>query len=312
MHRNRLFGGVVLAALMLVGFTSVASAQAPLPVPNAFLAGVPQELGNPGGSAPGSNDFSCRPTAEHPNPVVLVHGTGGNRQTNWATYAPLLANEGYCVFALTYGNFPEQPWPLSAIGGMQEIPSSAAQLSNFVDQVLDATGATSVDLIGHSQAPSSTGTTRSSSVVPTKWTTSSRWRRCGRGRSETSRQVSAAASRTRGIRGSAGRIPDLQGMSEHGGRLGVHRKSPCGRRLRAGCSLHEHHDPLRRTGAAVYKWLEPGPNATNIVVQDGCEQDISDHLAIAASLRAATFALNALDPAHQRPVPCNSVLPVVG
>ena len=56
-HRNRLFGGVVLAALMLVGFTSVASAQAPLPVPNAFLAGVPQELGNPGGSAPGSNDF---------------------------------------------------------------------------------------------------------------------------------------------------------------------------------------------------------------------------------------------------------------
>lgn len=59
--------------------------------------------------------------------------------------------------------------------------------------------------------------------------------------------------------------------------------------------------------------LEPGPNATNIVVQDGCEQDISDHLAIAASLRAATFALNALDPpAHQRPVPCNSVLPVVG
>ncbi|MDJ0112178.1 lipase, partial [Rhodococcus erythropolis] len=115
--------------MMLVGFTSVASAQAPLPVPNAFLAGVPQELGNPGGSAPGSNDFSCKPTAEHPNPVVLVHGTGGNRQTNWATYAPLLANEGYCVFALTYGNFPEQPWPLSAIGGMQEIPSSAAQLS---------------------------------------------------------------------------------------------------------------------------------------------------------------------------------------
>ena len=70
MHRNRLFGGVVLAALMLVGFTSVASAQAPLPVPNAFLAGVPQELGNPGGSAPGSNDFSCKPTAEHPNPEI--------------------------------------------------------------------------------------------------------------------------------------------------------------------------------------------------------------------------------------------------
>src|SRR5699024_4649082 len=36
------------------------------------------------------------------------------------------------------------------------------------------------------------------------------------------------------------------------------------------------------------------PNATNIVVQDGCSLDYSDHLAIAASVRAQRYVLNAL------------------
>ena len=66
----------------------------------------------------------CRPTAEHPTPVVLVHGTAGNRQTNWAAYAPMLANEGFCVFAVTYGNFADLPAPLSGIGGMLPIDES--------------------------------------------------------------------------------------------------------------------------------------------------------------------------------------------
>ncbi|MFE5875727.1 esterase/lipase family protein [Rhodococcus sp. NPDC056506] len=313
MHRIRLFGGVVLAALMLVGFTSVASAQAPLPVPNAFLAGVPQELGNPGGSAPGSNDFSCKPTAEHPNPVVLVHGTGGNRQTNWATYAPLLANEGYCVFALTYGNFPEQPWPLSAIGGMQEIPSSAAQLSNFVDQVLGATGATSVDLIGHSQGTIING-------YYAKFL----------GGADKVDNIVSVASLWKGTLGneqaSIGRSLRELGVSEAAQAgfpickacLNMGAGSEFIENLRAGGvyapGVHYTNITTRYDELVLpyTNGLESGPNATNIVVQDGCEQDISDHLAIAASLRAATFALNALDPAHQRPVPCNSVLPVVG
>ena len=50
----------------------------------------------------------------------------------------------------------------------------------------------------------------------------------------------------------------------------------------------------------------------NIVVQDTCGQDFSDHLAIAGSRRAAYFALNALDPQHPRAVPCYVVPPFTG
>lgn len=55
-----------------------------------------------------------------------------------------------------------------------------------------------------------------------------------------------------------------------------------------------------------------GHNATDIVVQDACPQDFSDHLALAASQVAAGHVLDALDPAHPRPVPGVPVRPFVG
>ena len=82
-----------------------------LPVPYNFL---PAAIfgGAPNANAPGTNDWSCKPTAAHPRPVVLVHGTLGNRSTNWQTYGPLLKNNGYCVFSLTYGATQPVPiWP---------------------------------------------------------------------------------------------------------------------------------------------------------------------------------------------------------
>ena len=277
MHRNRLFGGVVLAALMLVGFTSVASAQAPLPVPNAFLAGVPQELGNPGGSAPGSNDFSCKPTAEHPNPVVLVHGTGGNRQTNWATYAPLLANEGYCVFALTYGALSDQ-WPLSAIGGLSGDEEKGAQFAAFAEKVLAATGARKFDVVGHSQG----------TVIP------SYYAHFLGGADKIDKYVSLAplwkfsspVSRHDWLRNTPTYLPEI-----------------------TYTNIMTRYDEIVVPYSVGYV---EGPNATNIVVQDTCEQDFSEHAGIAGSPRAAAMVLNALDPAHPRPVPCEFVPPFTG
>lgn len=96
---------------------------------------------------PGIDDWSCRPSSDHPHPVVLVHGTFGNAQNYWLTTAPMLAASGYCVFRLDYGAEPSVPL-LHGIGPIEE---SAEQLAEYVDRVLKATGAEKVDIVGHSQ-----------------------------------------------------------------------------------------------------------------------------------------------------------------
>ncbi|MFJ4952049.1 alpha/beta fold hydrolase [Streptomyces sp. NPDC088760] len=89
---------------------------------------------------PGANDWSCKPDAAHPQPVVLVNGTFKTSYENWLTLSPALAHAGYCVFSFEYGDLETAP-----------IPDSAAQLRDFVNAVLGATGARKVDIVGHSQ-----------------------------------------------------------------------------------------------------------------------------------------------------------------
>lgn len=50
----------------------------------------------------------------------------------------------------------------------------------------------------------------------------------------------------------------------------------------------------------------------NIVLQNQCGLDFSEHFEIAADPVAAADVLNALDPAHPRGVPCRLVLPFLG
>ena len=95
-------------------------------------------------SPPGANDWSCKPTAEHPFPVVLVPGTFESMAKNWASMAPALKSEGYCVYSLNYGS-------TNGVDATGPIADSAAQLAPFVDAVLASTGAEKVDLVGHSQ-----------------------------------------------------------------------------------------------------------------------------------------------------------------
>ncbi|MDR6978743.1 triacylglycerol esterase/lipase EstA (alpha/beta hydrolase family) [Streptomyces sp. 3330] len=95
----------------------------------------------------GWNDYRCKPSAAHPRPVVLVHGTFGNSIDNWLALAPYLTVRGYCVFSVDYGQLPGVP----LFNGLGPIDKSAAQLSAFVDKVLAATGAAEADLVGHSQ-----------------------------------------------------------------------------------------------------------------------------------------------------------------
>ncbi|MFD7708990.1 esterase/lipase family protein [Streptomyces sp. NPDC059786] len=95
----------------------------------------------------GWNNYSCKPSASHPRPVVLVHGTFGNSVDNWLSLAPYLVARGYCVYSLDYGQLPGVP----LFNGLGPIDESAGQLKVFVDKVLAATGAAKTDLVGHSQ-----------------------------------------------------------------------------------------------------------------------------------------------------------------
>lgn len=123
-----------LAALLL----TAAVAAVPAATAHAADAAAPSS---------GWNDYSCKPSSAHPRPVILVHGTLGNSVDNWLSLAPYLKTRGYCVYSLDYGQLPGVP----LFYGLGPIDKSAEQLSAFVDKVLTATGAGKADLVGHSQ-----------------------------------------------------------------------------------------------------------------------------------------------------------------
>ncbi len=118
--------GLVAAALLATSVTAPAQAAAP---------------------SSGFDNWSCKPSAAHPNPLVLLHGLGGNGPGNYSYLGPYLAAKGYCAFTLTYG----QATPLIPVGGTVSIVQSSAQIEAFIDQVRQSTGAAKVDIVGHSE-----------------------------------------------------------------------------------------------------------------------------------------------------------------
>ena len=81
---------------------------------------------------------TCRPPVQHPDPVVLLHGTFAT--TPWGLVGPALADRGYCVFTFDYGD-----------RGTGEIAQSAQDLAAFVDRLLASTHAQRVSIVGHSE-----------------------------------------------------------------------------------------------------------------------------------------------------------------
>ncbi len=281
-----------------------------------FFSGIAPEIRHPGGALPGANLWDTPPSAERPVPVVLVHGTAGGGQTNWGPYVPLLTNHGFSVFTLTYGAIPGSAWPVSAMGGMRRIEDSAAEFGAFVGHVLDATGAEQVDVVGHSQG----------TLVPGYWA-----KRLG-GADRIRRYVSLAPlwQGTRAFGALRGTLAAV------GMRFGV-----AGLDVAASLSIPQMitgSDFLAELWSGGTPYVEgieytnistehdefvvpytsgqipggPGMDVTNIVVQDGCPADHSDHLGICGSRRAATIVLNALDDIDQNPVPAGFVPPFFG
>ncbi|MEV7612504.1 alpha/beta fold hydrolase [Streptomyces sp. NPDC089799] len=295
------------AGLMTAG-AQPAAATPSHPVEYSFAAGFVKGFASPGTAPPGANDWSCRPGAAHPNPVVLVHGTLENMNDYWRGAAPLLANAGYCVYAFDYGAPAGSP-----VQGTGPIADSARDLSDFVDRVLAATGAPEADLVGHSQG---------GGLLPRYYL-----KNLG-GATKVGRLVGIAPNN---------QGTTLSGITELGRTL--HILEPANALLDTTCAacveqetgsrflaeLNEggmtvpgveytviatRHDEVVTPYANAF--LPSGPHVTNITVQDRCALDATDHLEIGYDPVALTHVLNALDPAHPREIPCRVVLPLLG
>jgi triacylglycerol esterase/lipase EstA (alpha/beta hydrolase family) len=300
--------GAATVVLAVVGGMGVAAPAAQYPVPYTFSANVLAAVAHPGSPPPGSNDWSCRPSPAHPRPVVLVHGLFANMTDNWQTMSPLLANNGYCVFALTYGVQPGATSPSNQFGGLTPMEQSAAQLSAFVDRVLTTTGAHTVDIVGHSEG----------ATMPDYYI-----------------EYLGGAAKVRRYVGISG---VKHGTTLHGiGTLASEfaklfpgapdaLSSSCGScqqflvgspyitkiEARAPASRVIYTNIATRYDELVSPYTSSflaGPNVTNITLQDHCPLDFSDHLSIVSSPMTGRYILNALDPAHARAPVCTLVLP---
>lgn len=282
---------------------------------NAVSAALAESVGT-GAPPPGANDWSCRPQAARPHPVVLVHGLGANMTDNWDTISPLLANEGYCVFALTYGVIPGAPFPLDQLGGMLPMESSAVELGGFVEEVRAATGASEVDLVAQSEGTlvvqqylkfvgGAAGVDRFVALTPLYQGTSV-----------------AALDQIRAW--GAAFLPLLFPLVDDvvtqlcGSCQQFLAGSDFLRRLNAdgviaaGVSYTNIVTRYDQLVVPFTSGLVNGPGVANHVVQDDCALDLSDHLAVAFDAVAARHVLNALDPAHAVAPVCTLVLPGVG
>lgn len=295
---RRWFGPGFLTLLAAVVFAPPASA-APYPVLSFddMLANEARFVvtgQDPAQSPPGVN-IPCTPSAAHPNPVVLVHGFPANQYQGNAHLGPVLANAGYCVYALNYGG--TNAWD----GGLAPAAVSAAQLAAFVGRVRAWTGAAEVDLVGHSSGAF----------------------------------VSIYLAKTMpGASAVIGRIvamaPPVHGAS--GGPIGTANSLGVGALLPAVCAICADVSPgspvlgMLNAGPVAQPGIEyttiastrdmtvtpvgnaaiTEPGVTNIVVQSVCPSDPVGHSGLAFDPSVDSMILNALDPGNAQPVRCGA------
>ncbi|MFE9444307.1 esterase/lipase family protein [Streptomyces sp. NPDC006602] len=249
----------------------------------------------------GWNDYTCKPSTAHPRPVVLVHGTFANSVDNWLGLAPYLKNRGYCVFSLDYGQLPGVP----LIHALGPIDKSAEQLKTYVDKVLAATGAAETDLVGHSQG----------GMMPRYYL------KFLGGAAKVNALVGIAPSNHgTTLSGFTHLLPYFPGIEDL-----LTTNTPALADQVAGSAfltkLNEGGDTVPGVQYTVLatKYDEvvtpyrsqflSGSGVRNVLLQDLCALDLSEHAVIGLLDRVAFHEVaNALDPAHATPTTCASAV----
>ena len=250
------------------------------------------------------NDPSCR-SETHPDPVVILHGLTANKDIHLDALARWLAGQGHCTFSLTYGSYPAFP----TIGGVRPVDESAAEIKDFIQQVLDWTGAEKVALVGHSE-----GGFHSLYVPKTQ------------GIADKIRTVVAIAPPTNSstFSGILTTAYQLVGQETVGAAFRSVGCAACDE-LTTGDAIAALNDgPVTQPGVqytiissrydqAVTPTdsafvFEPG--VSNIYVQDFCPQDTAGHLGEAFDPNVWQLVEDALDPTHTEAISCQPALPL--
>ncbi|MGW1058242.1 esterase/lipase family protein [Micromonospora rubida] len=284
-----------------------ATGAGPLPVPWDMRAGV-RAWWTPNRPPPGANDPSVRPTEEHPRPVLLLHAFMSNQSFNFQAGAPFLRNHGYCVFTMNWGK-PRWAGRFDVpFQGNDDLTRSAEQLAAEVERIKKLTGVPKIDLVGHSGgggllmqyylnvldgypnvdkavsiAPSNHGVSFSTltyvfrNVAPRSYHLMARklFPLCDQGAVD-----SEMIERIYG-----------RGDTRPGPKYTV---------------IMTQHDQIV---TPYTKAFLKGDNVTNILLQDGCPEDFSEHASIIYNERAWLHVRNALDPDNAQPVPAFRVDP---
>ena len=293
----------VFAGLLIGAATTASAAAADLPVIYNGVYGLAHV--SPTASPPGANDWSCKPTAAHPRPVVLVHGTIEDMADNWQALSPLLHNNGYCVFALNYGSFNGS----GSVGvyGTAKIEDSARQLADFIRRVLAATGAAQVDIVGHSQG----------GMMPRYYM------KFLNGAANVHTLIGLASSShgttLDGLFTLASYFPAFN--------LTLADCPACAQQEAGSPFMTQLNDGGDTVPGVSYTVIESandevvtpyqsaflsGPNVTNITLQQQCARDQGEHLSMTYDHIADADVLTALDPAHPVTPACTPVAPVAG
>ncbi|WP_227980395.1 esterase/lipase family protein [Nocardia spumae] len=252
--------------------------------------------------AEGMNDWSCRPDAAHPHPVILMHGALSNAYANWSMFSPRMKAAGYCVFGLNYGGAQDSP-----IQGSGNMRGGAGQLAVFVDQVLAATSADKVDIVGHSEG----------GIVPLYYINKL---------------------------GGADKVHAMIGLEPATNGIDVYHLAPLVSDVPFLRFLQAVYVPAGRDGTAGSKFVQeigeggmtrpqvhyttiisrsdlvitvpeaqlpPAPNVTNVVTQDVCPKSGTTHTGAIYDEISLRLVLNALDPSTSATPPCDFVAPPV-
>lgn len=322
MGRRRWLPGIVaVLAVALVVLTTGPTGQRPAaaaegPEFNDFPTALLYSWAHLDADPIGANDWNCRPSPEHPRPVVLAHGTWENKFNNFAKLSPELKRAGYCVFALTYGDFGGSMFGAHpAVKGTGDIRYSAKQFAAFVDKVLTATGAPQIDIVGHSQG----------GMMPRQYLKFEGGADAADpARNKVHTLVSLGATHHGTEMSGIVQLSEALGLTQHSQYLlgdaakQQIRGSEFLKQLNEGGDtvpgvnylvVATKYDEVTTPYESTFLTAGPGATVTNVTVQDGCATDLSEHVELSYSPRVIGIVKRGLDPNAPEP-PCGVNPPV--